>query len=259
MTESDILRRVRALLDRAEHASTPQPEREACIAKAQSLMLRHAIDEAMVRRDPRAQTVKPIVKHIVYAEGKGYHQAKVDLLSAVCRHNRCKVVFYTWSQRSSNKERYADIIGFPDDVAWCEMLYTSLWLQLFEAGSKAHEQAPYDYDWEKDRHVKPHGKTFIAAFADGFIQQVRHRMYEANRNATAEAEAQTTGSELALLDRNKQVKAFYDDYYGDSLGRPMNRSSNRGNAEAWGAGAAAGKRANIGQTAIGRNAALPGR
>lgn len=258
MTENDILQRVRKLLDLAEHANTPEAERDLAIQRAQALMLKHAIDEAMVRKDSRIGNVKPIVKHIVYAEGKGYHQAKVDLLSAVVRNNRCKVVFYTWSQKSSDKRRHADIIGFPDDVAWCEMLYTSLWLQLVDAGNKAHSLADFEYDYRKGTDVLPHRKTFIASFAEGFIVQVSNRMREANRNATREAEQQTTGSELALIDRKKQVRLFYDDYYGDSLGKPMNRSTNKGNSQGYSSGSEAGKRANIGQTGLSRGAkALP--
>jgi Protein of unknown function (DUF2786) len=256
MTENDILQRVRKLLDLAEHANTPEAERDLAIQRAQGLMLKHAIDEAMVKRDPKLERAKPIVKNIMYAEGKGYHQAKVDLLSAVARNNRCKVVYYTARQTPGKQAKYADIVGFPDDVAFVEMLYTSLWLQLIEAGTKAHKQLNLEWDDEKDKFVKPHGKTFIAAFAEGFIYQVSQRMREANRNATREAEQVTTGSELALIDRKKQVDLFYEGRYSD-LGR-MSRSRNRGNSQGWSSGSEAGKRANIGQSGLSRGAkALP--
>jgi Protein of unknown function (DUF2786) len=253
--QSDILRRVRLLMDKAE--STPfEEERNACIQKAQALMLRHAIDEAMIRHDPRAEREVPIVKHIPYTEGKGYHQAKVDLLAAVARNNRCKVVFYTKSQSSSNKTRYADIIGFADDVAWVEMMYTSLWLQLMDAGIKAHARLEPEWDWRKDDYVLPHRKTFIAAFAEGFIAEVSTRMWQANKQTMAEAEAQTTGSELALIDRKAQVDNFYDGLYPNL--KNMGRSRNKGNEAGYSSGREAGRRANIGQSGLSRGAkALP--
>src|SRR5262245_6156970 len=66
MTSADarILDRVRKLLAKAEHPSTPPAEAEAMSAKAAELMARHAIDEALLdeARSDRSTPERRIVR-----------------------------------------------------------------------------------------------------------------------------------------------------------------------------------------------------
>jgi hypothetical protein len=246
MTESDILRRVRALLDKAE-STTFEAERDAYVEKAQALMLKHAIDEAMVANAQTGKRELPTKKYFMYTEGKGYAQAKIDLLASVCRNNRVRVVFHTKSQSSSDKRRFATMVGFTDDMEFCEMLYTSLWLQLTAEGIRAHEQAPEEFNEKYWDYRKPHRKSFLSAFADGFIAKVSGRMREATKTAT-----ESQGSRaLVLVDRKAEVDTTYAQLF-PSTGK-LGRSSNKGSADAYMAGSAAGARANLGKSSLGNS------
>src|SRR3954462_8726938 len=57
MTSADdrVLDKVRKLLARAEHPSTPPPEAEAMSEKAAELMARYAIDRALIEQGDNAQ------------------------------------------------------------------------------------------------------------------------------------------------------------------------------------------------------------
>jgi hypothetical protein len=76
MTDDKMLDKVRKLLAKAERAGT-EHEAEAFTAKAQELILRYAIDEAMLQRKGEKQS-EQIVARTVYVEG--YAKAKLLLL-----------------------------------------------------------------------------------------------------------------------------------------------------------------------------------
>ena len=115
-----MLNRVRALLAKAESTSFEE-EAEAFTAKAQELMTRHAIDGAMVSGSTNgAGTDQPFTVRIWIDDP--YVRAKFLLLSFVAKHSRCRSVFHTHSAMAS-------VIGFADDIAATEMLFTSLLVQ----------------------------------------------------------------------------------------------------------------------------------
>ena len=77
--------RIHALLARAEHPETPEAEAQACAAKAAELMMRHAIDEAVLRSG-RGERPEPVVywEHLVPG-GDGHARARSAGLTAVVR------------------------------------------------------------------------------------------------------------------------------------------------------------------------------
>src|SRR5205085_1918517 len=105
-------------LDKAE--STPyEAEAEAFLAKAQELMARHAIDEAMLATV--GQEADEIVQdHQVITAP--YASAKSVLLGAVGRANRCRVV----TESSRGGRVYATIVGHATDVENVRLLFLAL-------------------------------------------------------------------------------------------------------------------------------------
>jgi hypothetical protein len=260
-TDADrILRRVRGLLDKAE-STTNEHEREALVTKAQTLMVRHAIDQGMLAAAGKGQQAgaSPEARSMIYTDGIGHIDAKRNLLGVVAKANRCRVVFFlNRGRRSQGGEQRAEIVGFPADLDWTDTLYTSLLLQLYATGRPA--RAAYTRD-TKARGEKPvHGRQFFDSFARGFIASVRARLAEAEQAATTQADVDhgTPGSALVLADRQQVVVEFFVQRH-PHLGRTSSSAGRSG--AGYGAGRAAGDRADLtgSSRGLGAKGALPGK
>jgi hypothetical protein len=250
--ENDILRRVRALLAKAE--STTPEEAEALAAKAQELMVRYAIDEAELAKDPRLERKRPTSKRFAYSESRGYKDAKSALLGALERALGVKVALHGYS-RSGLEE--CTVVGFSEDVDFFELLYTSLLLQGFRAAAEAHEAAPKQWEWSErqyqDVYRKPNRRRFTNSFLRGFAYRIGQRLAE-----TRQQVAESTGSELVLVDRSQEVADAFRDLFPNIRSA---RSSHSADGRAWGAGRSAANRADLsgGRGAVTRNPAIGGR
>jgi len=189
MADDRILERVRGLLAKAESSEFPE-EAEAFMAKAQQLMSRHAIDEAIVGNggtdhEPRLVDV-PI--------DNPYAGRKASLLGAVASANRCEVV---WNSHS----RVATLIGYPTDVAAVDTLFTSLLLQGATVLAKLGTHT--------DEYGRNRTRSFRNAFWAGYATRLGIRLREANESATAEA-VERHGSALApvLVSRSEAVESL---------------------------------------------------
>lgn len=116
-----MLGRIRALLAKAESTGFPE-EAEALTAKAQHLMARHSIDEALVAGE--AAGGGPGACRI--GVDQPYEAAKALLLDAVATANRCQAVW-------SGDVGFSTVVGFEPDLEAVELLYTSLLVQAHAA------------------------------------------------------------------------------------------------------------------------------
>ncbi|WNI16086.1 DUF2786 domain-containing protein [Actinacidiphila sp. ITFR-21] len=116
------LGRIRALLAKAESTGFPE-EAEALSAKAQHLMARHSIDEALVAGGG-AGGPGPGARRI--GVDRPYEGAKALLLDAVASANRCQAV---WSADFG----FSTVVGHDTDLDAVELLYTSLLVQADRA------------------------------------------------------------------------------------------------------------------------------
>lgn len=111
---------IRALLAKAESTDFPA-EAESFAAKAQELMTRHSIDEALLdarHGDELAAGVRARRLHI----DDPYAKEKVGLLAQVAAVNRVKVVY-------GSDVAIATVVGFPQDLDVTDLLFTSLLVQ----------------------------------------------------------------------------------------------------------------------------------
>jgi uncharacterized protein DUF2786 len=244
MSQSDVLRRVRALLDKAE-STTYDAEREACVAKAQALMVEHAVGQATLAADPRAATATPVARRLTYATSRGYVNVRRDLLATLARANRCQAVVHTDRSRSAQE---ATLVGFVDDLAWVEMLYTSLLVQLFGAAERAYAATapgPPATGWRAWRRARalerPNRRTFTNSFGHGFVHQVADRLRKATEEATL---AGRPGAALVLSDRAAEVDAATRELFGDLTKLRAGRSA--WSADGYRSGQAAGDTADLG-------------
>ncbi|AZP19421.1 DUF2786 domain-containing protein [Streptomyces aquilus] len=148
--EPRMLTRIRALLAKAEATGYPD-EAEALTAKAQELMARHSVDEALL--DAQAPTHDAPGACRIGVEPP-YEQAKAVLLDAVATANHCRAV---WNEAFA----FSTVVGFGPDLDAVELLYTSLLVQATTAMTKA--EAAQRAGGRK--RTKTFRQSFLAAYA----------------------------------------------------------------------------------------------
>ncbi|WP_399122048.1 DUF2786 domain-containing protein [Streptomyces sp. N2A] len=182
---SRALGRIRALLAKAE-ATTYAEEAEALSAKAQELMARHSIDEALLDggHGPTGGPAGGPSAVRIGIEGP-YEQAKALLLDAVAAANRCQAV---WAAEAG----FSTVVGFPPDLEAAELLYTSLLLQATTAMNRAGDD---HHARGRARRTRDFRQTFLVAYAD----RIRDRLAVATAAATAAATAESATTAPDLL------------------------------------------------------------
>ncbi|MFF2849793.1 DUF2786 domain-containing protein [Streptomyces sp. NPDC058001] len=151
--EPRMLTRIRALLAKAEATTFPE-EAEALSAKAQELMARHSVDEALLSSRTRAgaRDVPPGACRI--GVDAPYETAKAVLLDAVATANRCRAVW-------NGDLGFSTVVGFDADLEVVELLYTSLLVQ----GTAAMTRAEAAQRAAGRKRTKTFRQSFLAAYA----------------------------------------------------------------------------------------------
>ncbi|MEY2473496.1 MAG: hypothetical protein QOK28_2825 [Actinomycetota bacterium] len=223
MTESSnekIVSRVQALLAKAESTTFPE-EAEALTAKAQELITRYSIDQA-VAQQRRAAGAKPALRRL-HIEGP-YISPKATLLSAVGRANNVEVVY--------NASGRASLVGFDTDLDTVELLFASLLVQA----TAAMFRVPRD-------EVGDRVKAFRHAFLFAFAQRIGQRLAQARAAATEQAASEHGASLVPLMDaRRVAVEQMMRDEFPNTRTTRSSVSHYGG----YSAGASAADRADIG-------------
>nr|WP_225845506.1 DUF2786 domain-containing protein [Streptomyces sp. HPF1205] len=145
-----VLGRIRALLAKAESTGYPE-EAEALTAKAQHLMARHSIDEALAAGAGTGPGARRI------GVDRPYEGAKALLLDAVAAANRCESV---WSADFG----FSTVVGHDSDLEAVDLLYTSLLVQADRALHAGRVSRSRDFR-----------ESFLIAYA----ARIRRRLTEA--------------------------------------------------------------------------------
>jgi uncharacterized protein DUF2786 len=240
-----MLSRIRALLAKAE-ATEYAEEAEALSARAQELMAKYSIDQALLAAES-GRKVAPAGRRI--AVDNPYETPKTSLLQAVATANRCRVV---WSKEVG----LATVVGFEADLNAVELLFTSLLVQasaaMLYAGSR------------QDAYGRSRTRAFRQSFLVSYAIRIGERLSRAAEHATKEAAAEqeaaagqpagavvgaggtgSTGAALVpfLAARRQEVDDAVDEMFGDTLRR--GRSVRATDAEGWASGRAAADLANL--------------
>ncbi|MZD04727.1 DUF2786 domain-containing protein [Streptomyces sp. SID5785] len=155
--EPRALARIRALLAKAEATGYP-PEAEALSAKAQELMARHSVDEALLASRTRAKDAPSACRIGVDAP---YETAKAVLLAAVAGANRCEAV---WNGTFG----FSTVVGFASDLEAVELLHTSLLVQATAAMTRAEA--------EQRAGGRKRTKSFRQSFLAAYAQRIGDRL-----------------------------------------------------------------------------------
>ncbi|MGW7606546.1 DUF2786 domain-containing protein [Streptomyces sp. NPDC054766] len=218
--ETRMLTRIRALLAKAEATGFPE-EAEALSAKAQELMARHSIDEALLAARTHAKDAPGACRIGVEPP---YETAKAVLLDAVAGANRCRAV---WNDALC----FSTVVGFEPDLEAVELLYTSLLVQATGAMTKA------------EAAQRAGGRKRTKTFRQSFLAAYAHRI--GDRLASV-AEGQMTATEGELLPvlaaRDVAVADHLDQMFPETVTTRMRGVTDEAG---WHEGAAAADRAQV--------------
>ncbi len=173
------LTKIRALLAKAESTDFAA-EAEAFTAKAQDLMTRYSIDEALVAAD--AGEAFDVRGRRVLID-QPYAMEKATLLHVVAEANRVRAI---WNDFAS----YVTLVGLPTDVEQVDMLFTSTLVQATRAMTQA------------DLSTAPFRRAFLQAFAV--------RISERLTTSTDDAVASYGASLVPVLER--QAEAITEEF-----------------------------------------------
>jgi hypothetical protein len=213
--DNRVLDRVRALLAKAESTDFPA-EAEAFSAKAQELIARHSIEEALASTG--AERITPLARRL--GVDHPYESEKAALLDAVARANHCHTV---WSPEFA----FVTVFGFDADIDAVEILYTSLLVQANRAMTR-------------DEPAK--GKARVKAFRRSFLVAYAVRIGERLERVTHRQIAQHADLLPVLRGRDLQVREALTRSFPRTV---RSRGSRVDSLEGWESGRAAADEADL--------------
>lgn len=220
-----MLRKIRGLLAQAEDPACTPEEAEAFSAKAEELLVKYGIDQAMLDAGKTRGRGKPTDRKVPMVAP--YKMPKVTLLHQIASAYGVKMVMIG--------RQYSHLVGFEADLDAVDLLYTSLLLQCSNAMTRAR------------RASGRRGEDMVAftnSFIEGFAATVGQRLRE-QRRTTVDA---TPGAALVLADRSGEVDAAFKDLFPHVK---TVRSRARSDYEGRAAGHRAGQTADIGNHRVG--------
>jgi Protein of unknown function (DUF2786) len=218
--DEKALGRVRALLAKAEATTFPE-EAEALSAKAQELMSRYSLHQAVAEHDLGRARLAAAQR--IWIDSP-YAGAKALLVQAVATANRCRTV---WTEHLG----FVTVIGSETDLNLVELLTTSLLVQANRAMLAAGRQAG------------GRGHTRTRSFRQSFLLAYATRIGERldTTNATVAAEVDDSRLLPVLAARSRAADDLTDRLFPATVRRGISASNSAG----WGAGRVAADLARL--------------
>jgi hypothetical protein len=182
-----VLARVRALLAKAESTTFPE-EAEALSAKAQELMARHSIDQAVLRAG-RGDPSTDVVAWRIGIDDP-YAQAKSVLLNHIAAASGCRAV---WSKNMG----FSTVFGTRSDLEMVELLFTSLLLQANDAMTRAGRVS--------DASGRSRTRSFRQSFLLAYAARIGERLSETTARVVAEESERHASRLLPALARRDEA------------------------------------------------------
>ncbi len=211
--DEKALGKVRALLAKAEATEFPD-EAEALSAKAQDLMSRYSLNEALARRDRGSKPAAAARR--IWIENP-YATAKATLVQVVSGSNHCRAVF-------AERLGFVTVIGCETDLNLVELLTTSLLVQANRAMLSAGRRGS----------TQERSRTFRHSFLVAYAQRIGERLDGASASVTAEVKRDARL--LPVLAANSRAA---DELTYRLFPSTVPRSVAVSNGAGWGAGRAA--------------------
>lgn len=183
---SRVYVKIRALLAKAESTDS-DAEAEAFTAKAQQLIARHSINEALLSEAGQAEREPEALRVVIE---RPYEQPKAELLAQIADANHCRSVY--WPEGG-----FTTLIGDRGDLRSVELLYHSLLVQATAAMSRAGSASA--------RRGKSQTRSFRQSFLASFAMRIGERL-RASADDTAREVAEETGTDLVPVMRQRDER-----------------------------------------------------
>ncbi|TCO47620.1 uncharacterized protein DUF2786 [Kribbella antiqua] len=218
--DAKMLARIRALLAKAEATEFPE-EAEALSGKAQELMAKFSLDQALVEAGPEIPDDSAARRLWVDTP---YVSAKAQLVGAVASANRCRTVVI-------DQLAVVTVVGAELDLQLTEILSTSLLVQANRAMLAA------------GKHIGRRGESRTRSFRQSFLMAYAQRIGERLQATTAAAEAAVPEDRLlpVLIKREEQVDALFTQLFPNTTTRRTRITNGAG----WEAGLTAADQAQL--------------
>ena len=234
-SQEDMVEKIAKLLAKAE-SSTHEAEQQAFVAKAQELMSKFAINEAMLKFAGKQQTEGIEEVEIIWNR-YSYQPFKTNFLNVLARHNNV-VCFYTngdWIRTEDGKHGIkVTLVGYKSEVQFVQMLFASTWIQCMNLGNQAF-RARVDSTIKRPK--------FWHSFIEGYSHRIDRRLTDLKIASEADgAKTNGTGVGLALRDRRQDVRNHVNSKYHLGIAKSRNHHAD---PNAYNSGSSAGSRADI--------------
>jgi hypothetical protein len=225
MEQDSMASKIQKLLAKAERAGSEE-EAAAFFTKAQELMTKHGISEAMLdSKNPERRGLPERMRFALGRQGAGI-KARRNLLTAIGHINDCEVAI-------SGDRAVLTVFGFHADVENTAMMFSSVDLQMATAMRR-----------EQVGHPERRSATWKTNFMYGYADRIASRLRAQKRETMAEAEAAEPGTALVLVSRHNEVVAAIR---AVTTGRSSIPTRHQHDAGARASGMAAADRADLGR------------
>lgn len=227
----DIISKIQKLIAKAE-STNHEAEADAFFAKAQELMMRHAIDEEALKAAGKQPTDELVEVVVNIKEGQPATKSRQYFLSRVAQAMNCRVLVFS-------KMNATHVFGYKSEAEFVQLLYMSVELQSRRDVLRAIKKAKAEHDLFMGGKFRP--GVWRRSFIEAYLSRVGDRITE--RYVKAD-EAHGTGTSIVLRSRGLAAEEWMNSRY--MVGKSKTKS--RKVAYDWqaaGAGRDAGGRADI--------------
>lgn len=196
---SDIISKIQKLLAKAE-STTHEAEADAFFAKAQELMMAHAISEEALKSAGKQPTEEMVEVSVAIKEGQPATRMRQSFLGGVARAMNCRVLVFGGTGTCR-------VFGYKSEAEFTQLLYMSVELQSRAAVLRAIKSAKAEHD---AYYGKFRPGVWRRTFIEAYLSRVGDRI--AQRYAKAD-ETHGTGTSIVLRDRGKMAAEWMASRY----------------------------------------------
>lgn len=194
-----IMDRVAALLRIAEHPNTGEHEAATALRQANSLITKHAIDEAILRQS-QTVTERRAISHMTIVLGGGEFRPYLRTIFEVAAE--------TFRVSVAAKHTFGDtefhLYGASEDVSWLDMLYNMIKLQFL---------TKLDPTWDTEKGYDENIYNFkIAGYKWSEIDRI------AQRSGGFESRESTGKTEVTRREAERLMEIYEFKYPEDAMG-----------------------------------------
>ena len=207
----DMMRKITALLARADHPNTPEPEADSARAMAEKLMLKYRIEESHLAEQGgrEADAFRPVNRDVPVCPYASEFMNTYNLIIGIVLHH-CGVKATGKLERDENGElQYTvNMVGFESDLRYAEALYQQARIVFAERMEPKPKPGMSDEDnVYRMRNAGMERIRIARLMGWGDTGSATARVTNAYKRA-----CKSRGEDPTLTGRSMSVKAFRESY-----------------------------------------------